>query len=200
MRTNKIDTIIFDLGAVLAKHNLRNTIRNLGEDYAEREHNAWQKYKVGNCTEQQYWDAIFNETPHEAHKKQYAQLFRDGHKRAQPEDAFYLLEPLKNSGYRLAVLSNHVTEWAQPAVQYTGIDTFCNPIIISSDVKMAKPDKLMYDYALRAVNRLNEPQHCLFIDDKTENVIAARDAGMNAVQYTGKEQLLSDFKKLGIRV
>ncbi len=57
---------------------------------------------------------------------------------------------------------------------------------------MKKPDEEIYDYTLKAVERQNHPEKCLFIDDKIENVLVARNKGMRAFHFRDNEDFTAD--------
>ena len=54
-------------------------------------------------------------------------------------------------------------------------------VVVSSDVKMIKPNLEIYQYILNTYN-LN-PAECLFIDDVKANVEAAEEAGMKGFVF-----------------
>lgn len=192
MTQNKIDTVIFDIGDVLAKGGHRTIIKALGEEYSKKEHSIWQDYKTGKCTEQQYWQRVLAKTRLEGEEKSIAKIAREIFRNSPKGDAYRFLAPLKDAGYNLAVLSNHSTEWAGIIVEQFGIKKFCDPILISSDIQLEKPDPAIYAYTLKSVNREKEPHKCLFIDDKVENVLAARHAGMRVFHFKDKEGFKAD--------
>ena len=54
-------------------------------------------------------------------------------------------------------------------------------VVVSSDVKMIKPNPAIYEYILKTYN-LN-PVECLFIDDVKANVEAAEAAGIKGFVF-----------------
>lgn len=60
--------------------------------------------------------------------------------------------------------------------------TAFDPVLISSDLKMLKPSKDIYEEAARRCGVA--PEEVLFIDDGEKNVAGAKAAGMNAFLYT----------------
>lgn len=185
-KNKDIDTIIFDIGDVLVKGSHRKAITSLGEQYAKNEYPAWQEYKTGKCTEQEYWQKVLSNTQLQGHEKSIAEFMRAIFKNCQKGDAHRFLEPLKKQNYQIAVLSNHSTEWAQIISKQLELEKYCNPILISADIRLEKPEPAIYEYTLNAVNRKNEPYKCYFIDDLLSNVQEARRAGMHAFHF--KEQ------------
>ena len=61
---------------------------------------------------------------------------------------------------------------------------------------IAKPDAAIYRHA---VEGLGVPaEEILFVDDREENIVAARAAGMVAVQYLGHEGFVEEMQRLGL--
>lgn len=82
--------------------------------------------------------------------------------------------------YRFSILSNiqagrleHIFSPEQIAL----FDDLC----LSYEVGLAKPDKRVYSLAATRLGLT--PRQCLFVDDSERNVVAAQDAGMQAILY-----------------
>ena len=65
----------------------------------------------------------------------------------------------------------------------------------SHRLRMAKPDLAIYRCAAEGLE--TEPAAILFIDDRADNVAAARTAGMQAVQYTDQAAFLHTMRVEG---
>ena len=63
--------------------------------------------------------------------------------------------------------------------------------MVSSDVKMIKPNPAIYEYILKTYN-LN-PEESIFIDDVEANVEAAKAAGINGFVFQNNYE---ELKKL----
>jgi len=184
-----IDTIIFDLGGVVVNHkNPAEVMGRYGLDSGTFYKSMWRKYKTGKCTEDEFWSQMVKGTQQEQNKDRIKQEVREIFSKAAPEGAYHFLFRL-SLNYRVAILSNHSTEWGRSAVESLGLEKYCDPIIISAEVGLAKPDPAIYEYTLKAVNRMEYPDTCLFIDDKQENVDAAIKQGMYATRFTDAEKL-----------
>lgn len=68
--------------------------------------------------------------------------------------------------------------------------------ILSHEVGAAKPDAAIYRAALALAGC--RPEECFFTDDIEQYVEAARREGIDAVQFTGLEQLEQDMRSRGI--
>jgi len=90
-----------------------------------------------------------------------------------------ILTILKRQKYECYVLSNWSWETFQNLDnEYPFLKLF-DDILISGKEKMIKPDKEIY---LLAIKRFNlEPKNTIFIDDKIENINAAKYLGFNTI-------------------
>ena len=67
----------------------------------------------------------------------------------------------------------------------------------SAEMGLAKPDPSAY---LEALERIGMPAHqCVFTDDRTENVVAARSVGILAFAYTTPAAFADAISRLSIR-
>lgn len=178
-----IDTIIFDIGGVLVNDNGRriNINEHYGLPWNDKDDKMWQKYKIGKCTEKEYWQILLEGTHMQGREEEVALYARQIHASSKQGKANFLLPKLKPN-YNLAILSNHSTEWTDGLIANLELRKYCSPIIISSEVGLAKPDRAIYELTLKEVNRLESPEKCIFIDDKIENIEAAEQVGIIGVQ------------------
>lgn len=100
------------------------------------------------------------------------------------------------SRYRLAMLSNQIRSWHQPLMTRWQLRGLFRPIITSYQTGYAKPDRQIYTYLLKRL-RL-PPEDCLFIDDRTSNLIPARTLGMDTILFQNLKQLKHELRKRGI--
>lgn len=68
--------------------------------------------------------------------------------------------------------------------------------VLSYEHGARKPEPAIYDAALRVAGA--RPEECLFIDDRPENVEAARRRGLRAIRYTRSEDLHEALETLGL--
>jgi HAD superfamily hydrolase (TIGR01493 family) len=101
--------------------------------------------------------------------------------------------------YRTAVLSNASSTLRDVFVERGDVLDLFDAFVCSAEVGVAKPHPTIY--ALTA-ERLGLPaSECVFIDDSERNVIAAREAGMQAVHYRVDQghDLEAQLAALGVR-
>lgn len=99
-----------------------------------------------------------------------------------------IMDELRRAGYPLFALSNWSAE-TFPRIRNRPEFEFLNwfdCIILSGEVKVAKPNPEIYHILLKQINY--PPESCLFVDDSQPNIKAAQQVGLQAVQFTSPEQ------------
>jgi len=97
-----------------------------------------------------------------------------------------LLASLKSAGHRLYGLTN----WSQKVYQVMPrypIFSLLDGMVVSSDVHLVKPDPRIYQCLLDKYDL--RPEDCIFVDDRPENVAAARQLGMQGHVFTSAAEL-----------
>ncbi|MFG6200706.1 HAD family hydrolase [Nonomuraea sp. JJY05] len=79
------------------------------------------------------------------------------------------------------VLVTNATDTLDEHLARVGLTHFADAVVSSARVGVAKPDQRIYEIAAEVAG--TAPERCLFIDDRLENVEAARSLGMTAVHY-----------------
>jgi putative hydrolase of the HAD superfamily len=107
-----------------------------------------------------------------------------------------LLEDLRRR-YRLLALSNtNPIHFAMLKEAYPLLGHF-DDFVLSYQVGAAKPEAKIYHEAMARAQR--KPEACFFTDDLAVNVTAARELGMDAVQFLSAEQLERELRARGLR-
>ena len=97
---------------------------------------------------------------------------------------------------KVVALTNWSAETFPIAKQKFGFLQWFDGILVSGAEKLKKPDTKIYTLLLERFEL--KSRSCLFIDDNLRNVEAARNVGINAVHFQGKDALLSELTKWGI--
>ena len=92
-----------------------------------------------------------------------------------------LLSLARRKSIPIWCLSNDVGRWSLKLRKSLGIEKFLTGAVISGDVGMRKPDEKIYHALMHSSGYQGE--NILFVDDRNANVIAAREAGLEAVRY-----------------
>jgi len=100
-----------------------------------------------------------------------------------------IIQELKSKGIGIYGLTNWpaatFTEARRRFKTLAAIDDY----VVSSAVKLAKPEPEIYKLLLAKYNL--KPNECVFIDDRKDNVEAAKALGMSGIVYPGSADQLS---------
>lgn len=132
-----------------------------------------------------YWTEVLGATPAPQRLRRLLEL--DTLMWSRPNQSS--LEAAREStgtGVKLAVLSNAPAPLAERFDHLPWLAPF-SPRLFSGDLGMIKPEPRIYALALRALGAA--PQDVTFIDDRLDNVVAARRAGLRATLFTDPGQL-----------
>lgn len=182
-----IRDIVFDLGGVLIDWDPRHLLcRHLGRDAAEVEHflahvctPSWHRELDGGVSFDAACKSLTSAFPDYAEwildyvrgwPKMFAGSFRA---------TVASLYSLKAEGFRLHALSNYPGEQIAFLYREFAFMREFDTVVLSGLVGVQKPEPRIFSY-LR--DRLDS-RPCLFIDDRIENVEAARFSGMQALQF-----------------
>ncbi len=98
-----------------------------------------------------------------------------------------LLEELRKKEIPLILLSNTSRIHFEHIRQQFSILDYFDRFVLSYQVGMIKPEPGIFEIAAQKAQ--TAPEHCFFTDDIPENIIAARQAGLQAEQFHNAAQL-----------
>ncbi len=93
---------------------------------------------------------------------------------------------------KLGLLSNAWEDTRQTMHQLWNIDGLFDDMVISAEVKLAKPDPRIFHLALERLQV--QASEAVFIDDTAINITAARREGLIAIQYQNNQQTLDELR------
>ena len=104
-----------------------------------------------------------------------------------------VLDKLKKQNYECYVLSNWSAEtFVGMTDDYPFLQLF-NGLLISGEDKLAKPDAAIYELAISRFNLI--PQETVFIDDKLENIEAAKKLNLNTIHLVDPNIIEQEIDK-----
>ena len=199
-----VDTVLFDLGAVLIDWNPRYLYRPLfnGDDQAMERFLAeivppeWNhQIDAGKPLSEAVTERI---RVHPAYadlitlwKDDWAKMLRE-----PISESVVILGELRQRGHRLYALTNWSAETFPVARAKFDFLEWFEDIVVSGEVKLAKPDPRVFALAIERC-RL-DPARTVFIDDSPRNVEAGSNAGLHALHFTGPQQLRTELVRLGL--
>jgi FMN phosphatase YigB (HAD superfamily) len=87
-------------------------------------------------------------------------------------------------------LSNDVARWSKQIRQTLAVEPLLTGAVISSDVRVRKPDREIYERLLAETGL--RPSEVLFVDDRANNVRSAAALGIRSVEFEGPQ----DYERL----
>ncbi|WP_103955481.1 HAD family hydrolase [Nonomuraea solani] len=85
------------------------------------------------------------------------------------------------------ILVTNAMDTLEEHLDLLGLTYFADDVVSSARVGVAKPDRRIYEIAAERAGAA--PERCLFVDDRLQNVEAARSLGMTGVHYRSFQDL-----------
>ncbi len=164
------------------------------ESYERYNKELWAKYNVGDVSRevlrmerfaQPLVEAGVARAEAEIMSRCFDPLYLDylAQERALMPGALVLLGHLRKSGVKTGVLSNGFKEVQYRKIRAAGIERYIDIVVLSDDAGVNKPDKRVFEYAMRRSGRDDPSRHLLIGDNPDTDIAGALDAGWQAVHY-----------------
>jgi len=199
-----INTIIFDLGAVLIDWNPHYLYRTLFTDEKEMKNflstictSEWNEEQDAGRSLQEGTEILVKQFPeHEANIRAFYSRWEE--MLGEPFwDTVAIFKELKDSGkYKIYALTNWSAETFPVAVNRYEFLNWFDGIVVSGAEKMRKPTPEFYQLLLD--RHLVKPEEALFIDDNYRNILAAEKMGITSIHFTSAEVLREKLMGLGV--
>jgi 2-haloacid dehalogenase len=200
-----INTIVFDLGAVLIDWNPHYLYEKIFKE--EDMHHflatvctpAWNEEQDGGRSLAEATRVLIAQFPEQEENIRFFYDRWPEMLRGEIPGTVELLKTIRDSGnYKLYALTNWSSETFPIALERFEFLSWFDGIVVSGDEKDRKPFPSFYRTLL---NRYSvEPDEALFIDDNLRNVKAAEDLGIHAIHFINPEQLKEQMIAYGLPV
>lgn len=198
-----ITTIFFDVGGVLLTNGWDHVSREaaaeaFGYDYEtveDRHQQHAEAFECGRISLKEYLNNVIFTQPRDFTIEEYTDFMET---QSQPHsENLELLKRLAKSGkYQLATVNNEslaLNEYRIKTYQlYQSIPLFFSSCYLG----VMKPDCDIFQRVLWITRR--EGQQCLFVDDRAENIEAARSCGLQAAVVESPSELSNVLRVAGI--
>lgn len=196
--------VIFDIGGVLCSDTYNELIDSHYKGTEEHKDikkaavKAWEQYKIGKLTEDEFWLQIINNSSMKLTVEYLKETTRKnlvGH-----TQTFEVVKELVEAKIELGILSNHADEWIEYIFKtYSDIPKYFpkDLTFISSEIGLVKPDLKCYEYVHEKIQKkFPEIQKgdVIFIDDKEANIKAAQSIGWQGIVYNAKYDSADDLR------
>ena len=203
--TTKISAVLFDYGMVLtgppstqARQQMER-ILDVDEDAFQSAYWKFRDaYDRGALNGPSYWQSVAGDLhKHLDAASLDALIDADNDLWTQPNQPMIeWAASLQRAGIKTGILSN-IGDAMETGIRsrFAWLADFTHHTF-SHRLGIAKPDPAIYRHAAEGLHV--PPNEMLFIDDKKENIDAARAAGMLAVQYNSHNSFAQEMHRLGL--
>jgi len=199
-----IDTIIFDLGAVLIDWNPHYMYRTIFNDEEEMKNflatvttSDWNEEQDAGRSLAEGTEILVKQFPeHEANIRAFYTRWDEMLGEAF-HDTVEIFKELKESGkYKIYALTNWSAETFPVALERFEFLHWFDGIVVSGAEKMRKPAPEFYQLLLD--RHTVKAEDALFIDDNYRNILAAEKMGINSIHFTSAPALKDKLIELGV--
>jgi hypothetical protein len=106
-----------------------------------------------------------------------------------------IIERLHQADYTVSLMSNTHDIHAKSNMLRGFYDIFDN-VFLSNEIGFIKPDMDKYKYVLNKLD--TKPKKCVFIDDKIQNLVPARELGIIVIRFESFDKFKEQLNELGI--
>ena len=198
-----IKTAFFDIGGVLGtngwdRYHRREASELFGldhEDYTRRHDEVVPAWEEGLMSLDQYLDRTVFVRPRAFTPEEFKQ-FMYTRSVAFPESIAVAAELAKTRSVRMCIASNESSELSRYRVRLFGFPSIFDTFLASCWVGVRKPAAIYYERIMAITATRGE--ECLFVDDREENLVAARALGFVVIHYESADQLRRELASAGL--
>ena len=198
-----INTVIFDIGKVLAGYGWEKYLRGIApeeEAYRAVEQAVflspdWVEHDKGLLTEEEEIRDFISNAPE--YEKEIRQTYENlGECVWKLDYALPWVQELKSRGFCVFALSNwpkHIYDQRKDKLDFLDL---MDGYILSYQEHVIKPDPAAFRLLLERYRI--EPEKAVFIDDTLKNIEAAERLGIHGIHFRSLEQAKEELEKLGV--
>ena len=201
---SEIDTLIFDIGNVLAKYDWKKLLKELG--YDEKTGTAvakavflskeWAEADRGILSEEELLQTFISNAP------DYEKEIRETFDAVGKTISTYSytkdwLSYLKKRGYKIYILSNFAKPVYDRCTKELDFLKLVDGGYMSWQIHCIKPEPEIYQKLITDFEIV--PQKAVFIDDLMDNIAEARALGFHAVHFTSKKNAVRQLLDFGVK-
>ncbi len=196
-----IDTIIFDVGMVLAEFCWREYLESFGfgKEINERIANAtvltdtWNQFDRSEKSDEEVLKDFISYEP--SLQEEITMFFEQIGKSVRTyEDSDEWVKSLKERGYKVYILSNYPEKTYIQSKENLTFLNYVDGALFSFQDKVIKPESKIYQILLERYN-IN-PEHAVFLDDVLKNLEEAKRQGLHTIHVTDREKAKKELELL----
>tara|TARA_B100000787_G_scaffold169115_1_gene159419 strand:+ start:1226 stop:1819 length:594 start_codon:yes stop_codon:yes gene_type:complete len=191
---------LFDLGGVFFDWDPNHFYKDIFDKIEEREYflnevcnDKWNIQQDAGRTIKEAESILIPKFPH--YEKEIKMYYKNHRNmiRGTFSSSIQILDKLKKQNYECYVLSNWSAEtFVGMTTDYSFLQSF-NGLLISGEDNMMKPNAEIYELAITRFNLI--PQETVFIDDKLENIEAAKNLNLKTIHLVDPNKIELEIDK-----
>lgn len=199
--TKKIKAVIWDMGGVILRTSGERSRLEMADEFDIPVKTLYklvfdspsaEKATVGLISESDHWNFVADNL---GVSRERVQELQD---RFWAEDVIdkQLVEYIKslNKGYKTGLLSNAWSGARQSLNQRIPLGIVFQYSMFSCEVRLRKPDAKIYQRILELMEV--KADEAIFVDDFSENIAGANEAGIHGVQFLNTSQAITDVNQI----
>ncbi len=200
--TTDIRNLVFDVGGVLLGYRWEDMLtKDHGMAYEDAlvfgrtifDDPLWLEFDYENIPFDEVVERYCAKYPHWEKDIRWM-MENTGLMQVKRPDVWDLFPRLRESGYRIYLLSNYSSVLFARHTAGASFLKYIDGAVVSYMIHKIKPNREIYEYLLDKYG-LNAGE-CLFFDDRPTNVQGAIDCGMQAFRVTDEASLIDEIKLL----
>lgn len=200
-QNTEIRAVVFDFGGVIAKANTAQmadfftSTLCIDQTKLKMAFKDMQAYVLRGGSEKQFWRDYAHSLGKTLPETWFSQfdLVISGAITEIP-GTILLVKELQKQGYQTSMLSD-VTQNQANIIRKLGYYNLFQPAVLSYEIGVEKPNPETFQILLKELKLSAES--VLFIDDKIENVEAAKKQGIDSIQFINPKQLKDELECRG---
>lgn len=208
MADRKITATFWDCGGVLLTngwdHNDRRQVAEYfgldGAELEQRHDQSNDQWERGKITLHQYLQQTVFYVPRPFAEEEFIAQMRAVSRVLYPEIIKFLRDlraaRTSNAVPAIYMLSNESRELMAYRISRFGLTDLFDAFLVSPYIGLRKPDEDFFQCALDISQR--QPEQCVFIDDREENVAAARKLGIHGIRLETPQRAIAELAELGV--
>ena len=198
---NNINVVFLDIGGVLLSDGWNHRSRmeaiekfDLAPIQFQKDHSvAFSLFENGKLTLDQYLDAVVFSTERSFTKEEF-KTFMFSKSVELPHFLPWLIEWKERTKTKIFSINNEGKEFNDYRIKNFQLHRCFDGFISSCEVGFSKPDPCIFKLALGIVQE--EPQNCIYFDDRAIQVAIAKQMGINAHVHKDFEETKSILERI----
>jgi len=201
--TTTIKHVFFDIGGVLGTNGWDREQRQMAierfhldaDEFQIRHEEMFGSLEKGMITLDEYLRFTVFDRPRDFSKEAFID-FVHAQSKPFPETIEIARAVAEGCDYWVMTLNNESDELNRYRIRTFGLDFF-DAYLCSCWLGYSKPTLAFYQRALN-ISQAN-PESSVFIDNREQNLVPARELGMRVIHYQSAAQLKTELRELGVK-